>query len=207
MNQETESLQELKHIKMMMERSSKFLSLSGLSGISAGLCALAGGWLGARIIDNSTKPGADHPELYNNLLLVGGITFLAALLTAIFFTWLRSRSSGLPLWGPTTYRVIWSLALPILTGGLVILRCGQLGYYDILIPASLIFYGIALISAAKHTLGEVRILGYAELVLGSLALWLTNYSIYIWLTGFGVLHIIYGCIMWWKYERIKQDSK
>jgi predicted lysophospholipase L1 biosynthesis ABC-type transport system permease subunit len=45
MNENQQSLETLQDIKRMMERSSRFISLSGLSGISAGICALAGAWI------------------------------------------------------------------------------------------------------------------------------------------------------------------
>ena len=40
-----EHLENLKEIRTLMERSSKFLSLSGLSGISAGIIALVGAFM------------------------------------------------------------------------------------------------------------------------------------------------------------------
>ena len=42
MNEQNQHLETLQDIKKIMERSSRFLSLSGLSGIAAGICALAG---------------------------------------------------------------------------------------------------------------------------------------------------------------------
>ena len=44
MTDQQQSLDELQHIKRMMERSSRFISLSGFSGIAAGFCALVGAW-------------------------------------------------------------------------------------------------------------------------------------------------------------------
>ena len=37
-----EQLQNLAEIRSLMERSSRFISLSGLSGVGAGVCALVG---------------------------------------------------------------------------------------------------------------------------------------------------------------------
>jgi hypothetical protein len=69
-------------------------------------------------------------------------------------------------------------------------------------PTCLLFYGLALINASRYTLGEIRYLGCCELILGIISLWVPGYGLIFWAAGFGVLHIIYGIIMWWKYERV-----
>jgi len=73
--------------------------------------------------------------------------------------------------------------------------------YGMVTPSCLIFYGLALINGSKYTVSEVRYLGYLELVLGIVNLWATRYGLYFWAAGFGVLHILYGIVMWNKYER------
>ena len=42
--------------KRMMERSSRFISLSGLSGIAAGICALVGAWFANNVIADKRRP-------------------------------------------------------------------------------------------------------------------------------------------------------
>jgi len=83
----------------------------------------------------------------------------------------------------------------------VILKMLELGYYELIAPCCLIFYGLALVNGSKYTLGEVKYLGYGQVVLGIMNLWLLGYGLYFWAAGFGILHIIYGTLMWWKYER------
>jgi hypothetical protein len=80
----------------------------------------------------------------------------------------------------------------------------ELKQYDLIPAASLIFYGLALINGSKYTLGEVRYLGFAQLITGFIALWFVGSGLYFWAFGFGILHIIYGVAMWWKYERRAQ---
>ena len=53
---EQQPLEELQHIKRMMERSSRFISLSGLSGIAAGICAIAGAWFANDVITQNGGP-------------------------------------------------------------------------------------------------------------------------------------------------------
>ena len=68
---------------------------------------------------------------------------------------------------------------------------------------SLIFYGLALVNASKYTLTDIRYLGYCEIVLGLVNMFYIGKGLYFWAAGFGVLHIIYGAIMWCKYERVR----
>ena len=201
----------------MMERSSRFISLSGWSGVSAGICALIGAWMANnKLVEmmgsgNSYEPVRSRTPvilskiaLFNDLIIIAVCTFVAAFVSAFFFTWLRSRKHGVPLWDRTVQRLMWNTLLPLVVGGLVILRCLELGYYEMIAPGCLIFYGLALVNASKFTLGEIRYLGYGQLVLGLINLWDTGSGLLLWAIGFGVLHIVYGLIMWWKYERISQ---
>ncbi len=96
---------------------------------------------------------------------------------------------------------MWNTMMPMLTGALLIWRMIELEQYELVAPASLLFYGLALVNGSKFTLGEVRYLGYAMIVTGLISLWFSGYGLYFWAFGFGVLHILYGLSMWWKYER------
>ena len=82
----------------------------------------------------------------------------------------------------------------------------ELKQYDVIAGGSLIVYGLALINGSKYTLGEIRYLGYAELITGIISLWLPEYGLYFWAFGFGLLHIIYGFTMWWKYDYRKNQA-
>ena len=209
MSDQQQPLADLHHIKQMMERSSRFISLSGLSGIAAGICALIGAWfvqqkISCWIDGDCTLPGlldTGGIQLLNFLLWVATLTFVAAFLLAFLFTYLRSKKSGLPLWGSTTNRLLWNTFMPIAVGAIFIVRMMQLGQFELVAPASLLFYGLALVNASKYTFGEVRYLGYGEVALGIMSLWFTGYGLYFWAMGFGVLHIIYGALMWYKHER------
>jgi uncharacterized membrane protein YjjP (DUF1212 family) len=208
MDSQHQPLETLQDIKRIMERSSRFISLSGWSGISAGICALIGAWaahtrLGSFIIRYRDGYGRDGGsiDLFFDLLLIAIITFIAAFISAFLFTYIRSRRNGVPLWDRTVQRLAWNTILPMVVGGIVILRALQFGYYELVAPGCLIFYGLALVNASKYTLGEVRYLGYGQIILGILNLWIINEGLYFWAAGFGVLHIIYGAMMWWKYER------
>ncbi|MEJ0105823.1 MAG: hypothetical protein WDO19_26175 [Bacteroidota bacterium] len=209
-NQQSNTLQDVKDIKRLMERSSRFISLSGLSGVSAGFFALAGAgiarfWLLKDYYSHYNSRGffadIDFRELKTELLGLAAAVFAAAFLSAFYFTWRKSANQGVSLWNYTSRRLFWNMVIPLAAGALFIL--GMLKYDDwrFVAPASLIFYGLALVNASKYTLTDIRYLGYCEIALGALnMLWIGN-GLYFWAVGFGILHIIYGIIMWWKYER------
>jgi uncharacterized membrane protein HdeD (DUF308 family) len=67
--------------------------------------------------------------------------------------------------------------------------------------ATLVFYGLALINASKYTVRDVFYLGICEIVLGVLSMFLTGFTLLFWALGFGILHILYGTIMYFKYDK------
>jgi hypothetical protein len=206
MSNPAQSLETLHDIKRMMERSSRFISLSGWSGIAAGSCALVGAGMAHRRIvhyyqTEYQKVAGATQDLKYDLILIAALTFTAAFVFAIFFTFLKSKKEGVAIWGATARRLMWNTFLPLAAGGFLIWHLIENNIYGIVAPACLIFYGLALINGSKYTMGEVRWLGYGELILGIVNLWYPGKGMIFWTLGFGLLHIIYGFAMWWKYER------
>lgn len=218
MNSQNQPLDTISDIKKMMDRSSRFISLSGLSGIGAGICALAGAWFASGVIGSNRsgavekKAGVHEPYeesgidmlqafMGSRLFWIAVITFFTALLVAFIFTYVRSTKEGIPVWGVMAKRLMWNVALPMGAGGIFLLKLIEAGVYGLIAPGCLIFYGLALVNAAKYTLGEIRYLGYVLVVLGLINCWFPGYGLYFWAAGFGVMHIVYGMVMWNKYER------
>jgi hypothetical protein len=207
MSNPAQSLETLHDIKRMMERSSRFISLSGWSGIAAGVCALAGAeFAHLRIVHYYLSEYLQYPDaitgLKYDLILIAIFTFIAAFILASFFTFTKSRKQGVAIWGTAARRLMWNTVLPLLTGGFFIWHLIEGKDYGLVAPASLIFYGLALVNGSKYTMGEVRWLGYGEIILGITNCWFPGKGIIFWSLGFGVLHIVYGVAMWWKYERV-----
>ena len=220
MNDSNHPAETLKDIKKMMERSSRFISLSGLSGIAAGVCALAGAWfaykeLNTRYMENrddaffhrqataSADAGSTTVSalLHDNLFIIAVLTFVAAFTLAFIFTYLRSKKTKIPLWGSAARRLLINVSIPMIAGGIYLFALLQNGVYDFIAPGCLLFYGLALVNASKYTLGEVRYLGYGQVLLALMNLFFSGYGLIFWAFGFGLLHIIYGTVMWWKYEK------
>ena len=214
MLEQQQNLKDIHTIKQMMERSSRFISLSGLSGISAGICALIGAWLAYPYVfgykDYMMNPGRDYSETSNNaysiilnsyLFWIAAATFMTALISSFIFTYIKSKKEGIPIWGNSAKRLLFNVSIPLLVGGIFLFKLLQFGTFGLVAPGCLLFYGLALINASKYTLVEVRYLGYCQILLGIINLWFVGYGLYFWALGFGVLHILYGGYMWWKYER------
>jgi hypothetical protein len=208
MSEQNQHLDALQDIRRMMKRSSKFLSLSGLSGIAAGFWALVGAWFAydwiAEYYNNygvNGYSGAAFQKLKLNLVLLAGAVLIAALASAFFFTWRRANKNKLPLWDHTTKMLTINMLIPLVSGGLLILAMLRYNEWRFVGPLSLIFYGLALVNASKYTLNDILFLGLSEIVLGLINTQFIGYGLYFWALGFGLLHIIYGFVMWWKNER------
>ena len=209
-NQQQESLREVKDIRRMMERSSRFISLSGLSGVSAGFFAIAGAAIARYVVFKDYYgrynnlghwSNAEFTRLKIQLIGLSAAVFVAAFLSAFYFTWRKSSKQGISLWNHTSRRLFWNMLIPLAAGGLFILGMLQYSDWRFVAPASLIFYGLALVNASKYTLTDIRYLGYCEIIIGLINMQFIGYGLYFWTLGFGVLHIVYGIVMWWKYER------
>jgi hypothetical protein len=210
MNQQNQqTLDTLQDIKRIMERSSRFISLSGLSGIAAGICALVGAWFARQELkpyyfdynDRGAYSGSDFQELKLRLLIIALAVLAAAWVSAFYFTWRKAKQNKLPIWDATSKRLMVNMMIPLVAGGLFILAMYERNDWVFISPACLVFYGLALVNASKYTLSDVRYLGLLQILLGLINTQYVGYGLYFWAAGFGILHIIYGFVMWWKYEK------
>jgi len=203
------ALKDLGEIRKIMERSSKFISLSGLSGIFAGIFALIGSGFAYRILNWGGKRFSEQGYNYADgigdgvkwLLLDGVLVLVFSLAFAYFFTRRKAKRLGLPMWDKSAKKLMMNLLLPLAAGGifcLILLLKYNLVY--LIAPATLLFYGLALINASKFSFDELRYLGLSEVLLGLLATYFYGYGLLFWAVGFGVLHIIYGIVMYKKHQ-------
>lgn len=198
----------------MMERTSKFIGLSGLSGVGAGLFALAGSaiaqWYllvgGVNGYGESLHywPAQPHPWGWSPFVfyLLDALFVLAgALSSGIYFTTRRARLKGQAIWDALTKRLLLNLTIPLVAGGVFCLAMFYHGYLGLVAPTTLIFYGLALINGSKYTLHDLYYLGLCEVALGCIGLFFMGWGLLLWTIGFGLLHILYGLLMYYKYER------
>lgn len=209
-NNSTNPGEDLQAIRDIMERSSKFLSLSGLSGIVAGFCALIGAAAAWFFILDS---GHLHYDEYMHsldatptgsirfyMVLDAALVLCAAVLGAAYFSYRKARKAGQPVWTGSTRRLLIHLLIPLVTGGIFTVILVLRNNTDLVASVMLIFYGLSLVNAGKFTFSEVHYLGLTEIALGILAGIFINFGLVFWATGFGLMHIVYGTIMYFKYE-------
>jgi hypothetical protein len=195
--------EELAEIKSMMERSTRFLSLSGLSGILAGIYSLSAAglawyWIYSR--NSSTEP-LSFREILNRLLLLGLVTLIAAVSTAYFLSKKKGTAATQPFWSPASKRFLVALFLPVALGGFFCFALLHESAFELIPAAMLLFYGIGLVQSAQFTLGEIKNLGFTQLVLGLIAAFFPDFGLLCWAMGFGVFHLIYGGLMYYRHER------
>ena len=205
--EEKEIHDELVSIRSMMERSSKFISLSGLSGILAGIYALIGASVAYELIytggggERQRISGHLFSEVEYSLLAVALLVLIVSILTGYVLSRNKAKRNGQPIWGQASTALLFNMAVPLIAGGIFILIHFYRGYYGFISPSCLIFYGLALVAASNFTFKDVRYLGICEITLGLVAACLPGYGLLFWAIGFGLLHIIYGSMMYIKYDR------
>lgn len=191
------NLEDIKHIRSMMERSSKFLSLSGMSGVSAGFFALVGAGIGHLILKGELS--ITGVQLYDFIILAI-VTLILATSVGFFFCMRKAKKSGAKLWMPVTQQIIKDFSVPMIIGGIFCIILIYQQATQMVAPSMLIFYGLALINAGSRTYRDIRILGACEILLGLAAGIFVCNGLLFWAIGFGVLHIVYGIIIYYKYD-------
>lgn len=194
-------------IRSMMERSVKFISLSGLSGVIAGVYALLGAGYVYYLVYYPYSPFgfrfyyANESQIIIQLLVTAMIVLILSLATGYWFSKQKAKKLGVSIWNKASQQLMLDLLIPLVSGGLFILILLSRGYYGVAAPACLIFYGLALINASRNTYSEVRYLGLTEIMLGLISAFIPGYGLIFWALGFGVVHIIYGAAMHFRYDK------
>ncbi|MDR2233250.1 MAG: hypothetical protein LBE56_09025 [Tannerella sp.] len=203
-----EVLSTLSDIRNMMEKSSRILSLSGMSavvvGVFAGLAAvvahviLGGGSLAAWL------PRFDYCPVckVQMLVLLAGFLILVCMATAYLFARRKAKRKNQRFaFDLTARRLLWNFFMPLAAGGVLCVSFLWQQQYDLLSAIMLIFYGLALINLSNYTYSNTRYLGYAQLLLGLADSFVPGHSLLFWTAGFGLFHIVYGIYFYLKFDR------
>ncbi len=203
-------LKDIQDIKQMMSKSSQFLSLSGLSGILAGIYALIGAGIANSMLPAYNKIGYEisretytvtEQEITTKLFVVAFTVIILSIVSGILLSASKAKKQNESLWNESSKRLLISFGIPLITGGIFALLLLQKEYYGIIAPITLLFYGLGCVNASKHTFRDVKYLGITLIILGLLATYFMGYGLLFWALGFGVCHIIYGTKMYFKYDR------
>ena len=199
-------IKDIGQIRSIMERSSKFISISGISGVLIGMYALIGaGFASMKIY------GFNTVDRYNDLLLqdfgvqefvtfIASIVLVLSIVTGLLMAVRKAKQVNQNVWNVVSRSLLFAIAVPLSTGGFFAIILLSEGCYSLIAPVLLIFYGLALVSGSPFTFNEIKWLGILEIVLGLLAMLMPDYGLWFWMAGFGVLHIIYGLVVYKKYE-------
>lgn len=227
MNEQEEQLKALSEMRDLMNKSSRFLSLSGLSGVCAGVFALLGAGaaygvmkgiffempfqvrdiVSSREVNYSenaisrTLDGLYYTSMANLLIIIAMTVLFLSLAFGWYFSKRKADKAKIPFWNQTAKIMLINLFIPLVAGGLFCLAMMWHGIIGLVAPATLIFYGLALLNASKYTINDIRYLGISEIALGLIATVFIAHGLIFWTIGFGVLHIIYGTVLYYKYER------
>jgi len=209
MKDDLQSIEDIKAIRKMMEESTRFLSLSGLSGLFAGITALAGAFVAYFLILDSGS--IQYDEYFRSLprnetfsvrwLLMAdaAAVLVLSVLFALWFSLRKARKDGKNFWTPVSKRLLINLLIPLITGGVFIIVLLVQSHLQLIVPCFLIFYGLALVNAGKFTFGEIFYLGLLEIITGLTSAFVPGWGLIFWIFGFGILHIIYGAAMYRRY--------
>jgi hypothetical protein len=206
-------LEDIKEIRSLMNKSTRFISLSGMSGIMAGIYALIGSVVGHFIIQNISYqdkveytlgqlfnvPWNQNPPL--QIFTVAAVVLFMAVVTAFFLTKSKATKHKQKIWTKQSTRLILNFMAPLSVGALFTLVLLQYQLIGLVAPAMLVFYGLACMNAAQYTLGTVKYLGLSCAIIGLINTQFIGYGLYFWAAGFGVCHIIYGAVMYYKYDK------
>lgn len=212
MDEKSKHLDTLNEIKSMMEKSSRFISLSGLSGVFAGIFALIGAFAAHLFLTNEiqnthsneylyTSTGAINTDFVLFFICDSIIVLFLSLVFGYYFTFQNAKKKNLKTWDKTSKQLVYSLLPSLFAGGFFALVLVQYEVFGLIAPTLLIFYGLSLVNASKFTLNDIKYLGFTEIALGLINTQFIGYGLYFWAIGFGVLHIVYGIVMYFKYER------
>lgn len=195
-------LQDIKDIKNMMSQSSQFISLSGLSGVLAGIYAILGAiYVNGLLLNHYETYVTIESDTFKKIVITALVVLTASLLTAYVMTVRKAKKLEESVWNPSSRRLLINFLIPLVTGGIFALLLLRHGHYGLVAPITLLFYGLACLNASKYTLRDVRYLGITEIILGLLAVEFSGFGLYFWAIGFGLCHIIYGGMMHFKYDR------
>lgn len=213
MENSKQHLEALSGIKDLMEKSTKFISLSGLSGVIAGITALIGAFIAniriEHYLNNTFTKTRLEIDLSGKIILELFVIAISVLIISITFgvllTFREAKKNGQHIWGKNSRLLLLNLSVPLVAGGMFCLILMIHGLFYLLAPATLLFYGLALFNCGKYTLGEIKYLGVLQIILGLISAVFIGKGLLFWSIGFGVLHIVYGALMHFKYNNKPQN--
>ncbi len=195
-----EARENLRVIRQTMERSTKYSTLSGLSGVLIGLSAIAGVFATSRVLharyDAHQPLSSAYPEL--------GLLWLIELALAVAIEFgcnkRRAKSIGKRVASPLGAHIIVA-ALPAFVAALALTAFFALhGLAALVWGIWMLTYGLAICAVGLFSVRPVSYLGAAFVLAGAVTLLLpTQLQLFMMGLTFGGFHIVYGVLMGRKH--------
>lgn len=205
MKENQDYIRDIAEMRSLMERSSKFMSLSGLAGIIVGMYALVGAYVAYKVLhfnpDGLAYNSPDTGTSMLNVFLLATVVLVLAVGTVVYLSYKNANKKGEKFWNPTARRLVINMAVPLIAGGILVLILIAKDLVGLIAPFTLIFYGLSLYNAGKFTYAEVRSLGLVQVALGLIGTYFIEYGLLIWTLGFGIVNIVYGIYLHYRYEK------
>ena len=175
----------LRFIRETMERAGSFTAVPGWGGIAMGISAIIAAVLAGKEQD---------PALW---LRVWIIELIVAMLLASATMTLKARRARTSLFMGPARRFAMAFAPPVMVGGVLTWALAWREQFELLPAVWLLLYGAGIIAGGMYSVRVVPIMGGLFFMLGLLALFLPGNLLLA--LGFGVLHIVFGSIIAWRY--------
>jgi hypothetical protein len=201
MKEKQDYIRDITEMRTLMERSSKFMSLSGLACLMVGVYALSAAWIAYRHFGFNPDKIEYSPDRFLPVVFLALTVLILAIITTIFLSYKNATRRGERSWNSTVRRLMVNMAVPLITGGILMLIFISKGYIGLIAPFSLLFYGLALFNSSKFSYPELRSMGLIQIALALFSIYFIGYGLLIWALGFGIVHIIYGTYLHYRYER------
>ncbi len=182
------AMDNLRYIRETMERATPFTGISGRGEMAIGVTALLASVLAAK------QPA---------FKLWVAVWLAEALISLLIAGWSmdrKARSLQMPLFSGSGRKAVFSLAPPVIAGGLLTIVLMQAGMNSAIPGVWLLLYGTGVITGGMFSVRAVPAMGLCFMVLGALALFSPPaYANWFMAAGFGGLHLVFGAIIVRKY--------
>ncbi|MEM7417422.1 MAG: hypothetical protein AAF389_18165 [Gemmatimonadota bacterium] len=182
------AMDNLRYIRQAMERSGSFTHVSGIGGVGMGSLAI-----GAAALAWNASTTAEWLAIW---LVAAG----ASLAVSVLAMARKSAADGVTLLTGPGRKFAWSVTPPLAAGGVLTIALVRAGAFDLLPGMWLLLYGAAIVTGGSHSVRSIPFMGAAFMAAGVGALLTPASWGDVWMAvGFGVLHIVFGALIWRKH--------
>lgn len=174
----------------------------------AGIYALSGAYIAYKIFNfnphqiiYSASSMGSLSSSFPMVIILAIVVLILAIGTAIILSNRKANKRGEKIWNVASRQLLVNMAIPLLAGGILIVVLISKDLIGLIAPLTLLFYGLALYNTSKFTYNEVKFIGIIQMGLGLIGSYFVEYGLLLWAVGFGVVHIVYGIYLHFRYER------